>query len=343
MTRAPWDWGRKPLRLPEAVEDLDGPPCIVHLVRAANGLGSLRGFTAAMRAHPPGIEHRLVLAMKGFDSPAAARPYIAEAADLAPEIAYFPDSGFDLGLYFAAAARLRAGRYCFMNSHARPAVAGWLAKLDAAFDEPDVGLAGPSGSWSSFHSWVTYSMGLPSFYREVLPPIREARELLMETDLEQPSAVRPSKLGSLRRRLRLLSQLPEELISFPAFPAPHVRTATVMIPHAVLRDARLLVVRNKMDSYALESGPLSLTRQVLDMGLRAVVVDSDGATYEPDEWHRSGTLWQGQQERLLVLDNRTSSYERGDMRRRQVLAALAWGHGADPQPPPETQPVEALA
>jgi hypothetical protein len=322
--------------LPESNEHrVDGPPCVVHLVRAVNGVDSLRDFVAAMRAHPAGIEHELVLAMKGFASASQAAPYVAVAAELEPEIAFFPDGGLDLGLYFAAAARLRRGRYCFVNSHTRPVVDGWLAKLDAAFAPPDVGMVGATGSWSSFHSWVMYSLGLPSFYRQVLPPIRRARELLAEIDFEQLGVQQRSTLDSMRTRLGLLAQLPEELLTFPPFPTPHLRNTTFMVSHEVLRCMRLFVVCNKMDTYVLESGSLNITRQVQAMGLHTLVVDSTGAVYEPAEWHRSGTLWQGRQERLLTVDNRTRAYERGDIMRRSMLAGLAWGLHADPGPSPE--------
>jgi hypothetical protein len=319
------------MTLPEGLRDDSGSRlCVVHLVRAVNGIDSLCEFAAAMRAHPPGIEHELVLAMKGFRSMAEAAPYIEEVADLAPEIEFFPDVGLDLGLYFAAAARLRRGRYCFVNSHTRPAVEGWLAKLDAALDLPNVGMVGATGSWSSFHSWLTYSMGLPSFYRSVLPPIREARRLLLEIDFEQLRVEKRSKLDSLRTRVRLLSQLPEELFAFEPFPTPHLRTTAIVVSHEVLRAMRLFVVRNKMDAYVLESGSLNVTRQLAQMGLRTLVVDCTGAVYEPGEWYRSGTYCQGTQTRLLSVDNRTRSYERGGIERRRLLASLAWGLQADP-------------
>jgi hypothetical protein len=320
-----------PLMLPAASPKTSaGPPCVVHLVRAANGIDSLREFAAAMRAHPPGVEHELVLAMKGFASHAEAAPYLEETADLDPTIEFFPDLGLDLGLLFGAVARLRRGRYCFVNSHTRPAAAGWLAKLDAALDPSDVGIVGATGCWLSSHSWLTYSMGLPSFYRGVLPPVRRTRRVLLEVDFEQQRIERRSMLDALRTRLGLLSQLPEELLAFAPFPAPHLRNTMLMVGHDTLRSLRLFAVRTKFDTYVLESGSLNMVSQLARRGLRALVVDSDGAAYEPPEWYRSGTYWQGRQERLLAIDNRTRSYERGGAERRRVLAALAWGLHADP-------------
>ncbi len=328
--RAPWDWGRRPLTLPATARGSDSPPCVIHLVRAVNGIDSLREFAAALRAHPPGVEHELVLAMKGFASRAEAAPYIEETIDLAPRIEFFPDVGLDLGLLFAAAARLRRNRYCFINSHTRPAVAGWLAKLDAALALPNVGMVGATGSWLSSHSWLTYSIGLPSFYRSVLPPLREARRLLLEVDLEQLDIEQRSKLDALRTRARLLSQLPEELLAFEPFPNPHLRNTMLMMPHEILRSLRLFVVRNKLDTYVLESGSLNMVRQLTRRGLRVLVVDSAGSVYEPSEWYRSGTYWQGEQERLLSVDNRTRSYACGGIERRRLLAGLSWGLHADP-------------
>ncbi len=328
-----WDWGRPALALPAASrEQAGGPPCVIHLVRAANGIDSLREFAAAMRAHPPGVEHELVLAMKGFASRAEAAPYIAEAADLEPRIEFFPDAGLDLGLFFGVVARLRRDRYCFINSHTRPVVAGWLAKLDAALALPDVGMVGATGCWQSSHSWLTYSMGLPSFYRSVLPPVRRTRGLLLEIDLEQLRIERRSKLDSIRARLALLSQMPEELLAFAPFPTPHLRNTMLMVRHETLRMLRLFAVRGKFDTYVLESGSLNMVGQLARRGLRALVVDSAGIAYEPAEWYRSRTYWQGRQERLLAIDNRTLSYDRGDIARRRVLAALAWGLHADPAP-----------
>ncbi len=335
--RPPWYWRRRPLMLsPLAGVAAGEPPCVVHLVRAVNGIELMRRFADAMRAYDPGIECELVFAMKGFSSHAEAAPYIAEVADLAPKFEFFPDRGFDLGLYLAAAARLRCGRYCFVNSYTRPAVDGWLAKLDTALSPAGVGMVGATGSWQSSHSWLTYLLGLPSFYRGVLPPVRAVREELREIHIEHAGADSLSGLASLRNRLGLLPRLPEELLGCEPFPTPHLRTSTIMVSHAVLSRMRLFVVRNKMDAYALESGPWSFTRQVQLMGLSTLVVDRAGTAYEPRDWPRSQTYCQGMQEGLLAIDNRTDSYALGGPMRRVVLSGFAWGERADPQPPLES-------
>jgi len=67
-----------------------------------------------------------------------------------------------------------------------------------------------------------------------------------------------------------------------------------------------------------------------EMGLTSLVVDSAGAAYEPDRWDRSCTLYQGDQQGLLVADNQTHFYAHGDEERRSVLSTIAWGPRANP-------------
>jgi hypothetical protein len=329
-----WAWSRRPLRrLEPAREDsrADGP-CLVHLVRKVEGTRPLREFAQALRAHPPGVEHELVLAMKGFSAPEDARDHLRAVEDLRPRVLFFPDRRFDLGVYFAAAARLRRDRYCFVNSNGRPLVDGWLAKLDAALGGVGVGQVGVTGSWASQHSWLTYSMGLPSAYRNLMPPASLARRLLLEVELDRYGKARRSLSEAARARLRTLVRVPEELLGFAPFPTPHLRPNTFMISHAALSELRLFVVVSKMDTLALESGRESITSQLRRLGLTSLVVDRDGAVYGPERWDRSRTLWQGRQEGLLVADNQTRYYAEGDDARREILSTLAWGPAADPRP-----------
>ncbi len=325
-------WPRERLHLPEP-SGVGSPPCLVHLVWKPLGIEPFRDFAEALRTHPPGIEHELVLAMNGFASAAEARPYLDEVADLEPHMLLFPENGFDMGIYFATAARLRRERYCFVNSYARPLVDGWLAKLDAALELPGVGQVGATGAWASGHSWLLYSAGLPSAYRGLMPSPSVARKLAQDIESELGGQGRGSASEVLRARLELLRGVPRTLFCYEPFPSRFIRTNSFMITHATLRELRLFVIRNKIDTYALEGSRRSVTRQLERLGLCSLVVDRAGAVYGPEEWHRSRTLWQGDQEGLLIADNRTLSYTNGDFARRHLLSTLAWGPMADPRLP----------
>ena len=68
-------------------------------------------------------------------------------------------------------------------------------------------------------------------------------------------------------------------------------------------------VCRKQDAYLIEHGRQSITRQIQRMGLRTLVVDRDGTSYDHDKWYLSGTFWQRDQEGLLIDDNQTQSSE----------------------------------
>lgn len=283
-----------------------------------------------------------MLAMNGFASTAEGRPYLDEVADLDPEVLFFGDRGVDLAVYFNAAARLRRDRYCFVNSYGRPLADGWLAKLDAALARPRVGQVGATGAWASGHSWQLYSAGLPSAYRGLMPSPPVARRLFREIEYERGFTGQSSARNVLWGRLQTLGGMPRTLLRYEPFPARFLRTNAFMITHAALRELQLFAVRNKTDAYAFEGSRMSITRQLEGLGLSSLVVDRAGAVYGPEQWPRSCTLWQGDQEGLLVADNRTLPYTNGGFARRHLLSTLAWGAMADPRLPHENQSVVGI-
>jgi hypothetical protein len=332
--RASWPRMRGWLALPEPARE-DPRPSLVYLVWAPFGVEPTRVFAEALRRHPAGIDHELVLAMNGFTSAAAARPHLEALGDLEPTVLLFAEDAFDMGTYYAAAARLRRRRYCFVNSNSRPLVDGWLAKLDAALDLPGVGQVGATGAWASGHSWMLYSAGLPSVYKGLMPLPPVARELAREIDAELGSASGGSARDAIRARLSLLLGVPRTLFCYPPFPSRFLRTNTFMIEHDTLRRLRVREIHKKTHTYSLEGSRWSVTRQLQRLGLTSLVVDRAGDTYVPEQWHRSRTFWQGDQEGLLVADNRTLSYANGGLARRKLLSTLAWGPMADPRLPRE--------
>jgi hypothetical protein len=309
-----------------------GALCLVHLVWAPLGPERLAAFVDRYRRFDPGVKHELLVLWNGFAPGADVSPWRASLAGLGHEELWLERPVQDLGAYFEAVARHRAERYCFVNSYAEPLADGWLLKLDEALALPGVGIAGATGSWASTRSWNMHLLRLPGPYRNVLPPPRAMRQM-MALEADRSDATPPtehSRLGRFAARLRTLAEAPGQTLPFESFPAYHVRTNGFMIRRERLRALTLAPVRGKRDAYLLENGRRSITRQLQRQGLRALVVDCNGASYDHGEWHRSCTLWQRGQERLLMADNQTRDYAEADDDRRRVLAGFAWGADADP-------------
>jgi hypothetical protein len=128
---------------------------------------------------------------------------------------------------------------------------------------------------------------------------------------ETPNAVRPGPL----RRLRA---------GFEPFPNPHLRTNGFAMERELLLALDWPSNLTRAEAVLLEGGSRSLTRQVRERGLEALVVGRDGVAYPPERWCESATFRSRGQSNLLLADNRTRHYEEGGPLVRRGLAWLAW-------------------
>lgn len=311
---------------------------VVHLLWEPLGPTPLRRFLESYRAHPAGAEHELVMLFNGV-SDDGLPALIGELEGVQHHRLVLTKPLQDLAAYAIAAERLNHERLCFLNSHSTLLAPNWLAKLADALDQPLVGLVGATGSWASLRSAAMNALFLPNPYRGVFPERTLARELYREMELERDEGWQPpskparrSPVGSLTAVLQGLAPMPKQIRHFRSFPAPHLRTNGFMARRATLTGLRIGDIRTKMDAYALESGRENLTHRVGRSGLRAIVVARDGSLHEHENWPRSHTFWQGDQEGLLIADNQTRMYANGGPERRRLLSVYAWGRQADPNP-----------
>jgi hypothetical protein len=312
---------------------------VVHLAWGPLGPLPLREFVASYRRYEPGAEHELVILLNGVEQ--RQRPaFEAELSAVTHRILTVEEPVQDLAAYVQAARRLQHERMCFLNSYSVILADGWLANLDRALSQPRAGVVGATGSWASVRSATLNALFLPNPYRGVVPKRSVARGQLLAIELERGGEQveadpqpRRSLIGSVLATLRTLPPMPEQLLRFESFPAHHLRTNAFMVERATLTGLRIGRIDRKMDAYLLESGRHSLTRQVQGLGLRTLVVARDGAFYDHEDWPRSRTLWQGDQEGLMIADNQTRMYANGGIERRRLLSAFAWGPLADPSPP----------
>jgi hypothetical protein len=111
----------------------------------------------------------------------------------------------------------------------------------------------------------------------------------------------------------------------PLFPNAHVRTSAFHVTERVLGAIRVGPIITKQDAHEVEHGRHGLTRQVQAMHLVPYVVGKDGRAFAPEDWRASRTFYCGDQENLLVADNRTELYRATDPMTRRLLVEDAWG------------------
>jgi hypothetical protein len=268
--------------------------CVVHLVRARNGLLPFRNFLDSYSLHRAGLEHELVLVFKGFRRAAAVEDYLIEARRLQPKHFLMSDFGFDLRAYSLACQLFPHKVFCFLNSFSELLADDWLRKLFAGLETPGVGVAGATGSSESMYTNVLIQ-----------------RQLM----------VRPALVSEFWTPIRLLLCR----FFFQPFPNPHLRTNGIIITREMIVKIWPRFVMTKRGAYLFENGKNSLTRRVQRHGRRPVLVGRDGRIFEIENWGTSNTFRQGKQENLLVADNQTRQYDRAEDGEKKYLTEVAWG------------------
>lgn len=294
--------------------------CVVHLVRAQNGIDPFKQFLYSYRANRGGAKHDLLIIFKGFDHPQDIEKYRVLLNPFQYLTLEISDEGFDITAYFAAVERYsdKYKYFCFLNSYSVIQDREWLRKLYENISRPGVGLVGATGTWNSHNANVR------ARYRGFGAAVFRRNNQGLSNIESWPHTKIPfweaafSKIRAVRRSFTYM-------IHFGSFPNFHIRTNVFMISGELMKSLECPVIQTKMDAYKFESGKKSLTMQILNKGSRVIVVGKDGVGYEKDEWHKSKTFWQCDQENLLITDNQSRDYQDGTAERRRFLSLVSWG------------------
>ena len=276
--------------------------CVVHLVRARNGIAPLQRFLESYARNHGGIEHDLLLVFKGFRNKELPSAYQQLLEAYPHEAMFVKDRGYDIGPYFEAANTHNYGYFCFLNSFSLFLDEQWLRKMHDHIAREGVGLVGATGSHQSVYTDLLNSRKIQSrvLWRRIAGTIG---------------------LPILTMKCRR---------DFYPYPNVHIRTNAFMIAGNLMQKIRIGHIIRKWDAYRFESGKSSLTQQILKMNLRALVVGKNGRAYEKEEWVNSFTFWQGDQGNLLVADNQTNAYITSDLETKWKYARYAWADRANP-------------
>jgi len=278
------------------------------------GAAAAEAFFSAYRAHPAGLDHELVVLVKGWEDVADRESVEAQARALGATVMALPDDGYDWGAYMRAAPRLGHDWLCLLNTHSRPCADGWLATLRAAAERPGVGAAGVTGSWGT---------NLPVF-RLLAPEV---------ADYWRRKGAVKALIAAFRLYIR---RYPWRSLTgarrFPGFPNPHLRSNGVLVRRALFTAfiAGRPIPADKQDALMLECGRAGFTRFLESRGLRVVVAGADGRAYEPEQWPDSRTHAVPERSNLLVSDNRTRGYERAGPFSRRNIERENWGQSFTP-------------
>ncbi len=109
-------------------------------------------FMRSYQAFHAGIDHRLYVALKGFETAGGVEEAGRILGGLDHQAIVVPEEGRDIGAYLAISQRLSEARVCFLNSHSEILGGHWLLKLDRNLDQPRVGMVGATGSYESLHA-----------------------------------------------------------------------------------------------------------------------------------------------------------------------------------------------
>jgi hypothetical protein len=114
--------------------------------------------------------------------------------------------------------------------------------------------------------------------------------------------------------------------AIPVFPNIHIRSNAFMINRdSFCGIAKDHVIREKPDAYLFESGPRSMTRQVIAMGQEILLVGRNGRGYSPPWWPTSDTFRLGTQSNLLVGDNQTRNFAALPWMEKRRIEMSTWG------------------
>lgn len=270
---------------------------VIHLVRAKNGPETLRRFLASYDRFPGGIDHDLWIVFKGFKRSAELAESQAMLKKYPHRSLFVRDIGYDMRPYYVAAQRTGSTYNCFLNSFSVLKDEFWLRKLHHGISQKGVGMVAATGSYESHYSNV----------------------------LAQPPD--GSRNSLLRRSVRQI-RLPIYRTLFDPFPNEHLRLNAFILAGNCLATIRLPPMRCKFDGHRFESGKDGVARKIQSMNLRMLVVGKDGTLYETQEWSRSSTFRQGNQENLLVADKQTEAFNTADDDTRRALTRATWGEEA---------------
>ncbi len=264
-------------------------PLVVYLAYEPYGINLLKKFLKNYNFYKSGYEHDLLICFKEFDKKKLNlwSSYISNKF-----IKFFDQhnvNDFDIGSFLRVAEKFPNRLILFLNSFAKPVVNNWLKIFITNYTAKSI--VGGHGVYASASS---------NFLKFQIENI--------------------TKFKSIRYGLR-------HLIRVPLFPNPHIRTSNFLINS---NDFLSLKVnrekfKKKIETNYFESGRNSMSNQLKKRGFDLYVVNSENKKFSIKNWPKSNTFSLGNQNKLVISDQRTEFYQKLTQKKKKEVQKIYWG------------------
>jgi glycosyltransferase involved in cell wall biosynthesis len=328
---------------------------VVYLARFSDGPEKIERFIESYKMHPAGIEHDLVIIIKGAKNEFETNFVLEQLKGLACFIEYLPDTiGVDIHAYLEISKAHMNEYFVFFNTHSEIATANWLSLMHSQLQNEEVGLVGAFGSAESIYtSWevlfkaqARFSRGLLAYHEyksfnwileprlKYLPKVLEwaiirALRICKQT-IDFFFRIKRNKYQEINRWVAVSTKTGTLSFTqdFPSFPNPHIRSNAFMVRRFDLIQYEMEPGKSKLTANLFECGRNSLSKQIIMSNRKLIVVGKNGEAYEPKDWEKSNTFRSGSQENLLIYDNQTRSFAKMSSRTKEVHKSFSWGENA---------------
>ena len=275
---------------------------VVYLLWVPAGIDPLKNFIRSYCEFNAGVDHDLCIVVKDSGGNKGIIENMFRVLQ-ENEISFFPlylEGGIDIDAYFFATGQLNSEYLFFLNTSSDFLAGEWLKKYFDAFILNDAALISATASYQSYYSSV----------------------------YQKNNWRWEKKYGFLINYRKFKLFIKAFLIwrfLFKPFPNPSIRTNAFMVKRSDFLKIYPGTISTKFKAYRFESGRKSMTNYFIKKGMKPLVIDKNGKTYEIEDWIKSSTFWIDDQENLLVSDNQTEIYRKSSNEERKLMTKLAWG------------------
>lgn len=246
---------------------------VCYLFTKFDNLSDLNNFIQSYKSLNSGLDHTLIICLKLINQD-QKKDIIKILNQYSIIFTLFEDfahiNDFDFGSYYRVAKKYDNKLIFFLNASSRPTINNWLKLLLSHYEKKSF-----LGTTASYESHVS-SIKLKKYYKF---------------------------LSYIFKKLIYL-------IFFKKFPNPHIRTTGFLLDSKdFINFYKDKECQKKFDAWKIESGRNSMTNFFLRKNFVIKLVNSDGKSYDIDNWDNADTYAYKIKAKNIISDKHTRKYD----------------------------------